>query len=258
MFVSSWPGWVTGTELDKAPRCWLGSAAERYWIWRASVAKWRNLRKAVKALRAQVVFLVVLWFLINHTQRPNLFFRAFSGCARLFTFSKHRPQQEQMLFGRGAPWEVDTTSCLVALNAWISQICLSLLLVIEEQLQRCIQPPKRTYPCLQVSGARHTAEPSILGAGLSDKAGVSYLPEAHGEVWRWLWLHLYIPHPIIMVMNYSRGAVGWLGGVETEPQGTELWGRVGCTVRAMAGGHCSGVASQHHPYNIHLYFKILE
>lgn len=30
--------------------------------------------------------------------------------------------------------------------------------------------------------------------------------------------------------------MGWLGGVETEPQGRELWSRVGCTVRAMARG----------------------
>lgn len=77
-----------------------------------------------------------------------------------------------------------TTSSLVDPNAWISQMCMSHLLVVEEQLQGCFQPPKHTYPCLQVSGARQTGEPSMSRAGLSDKAGVSYLPEAQGEIWR--------------------------------------------------------------------------
>lgn len=27
MFVSSWAGWVAGTELGKAPGCWLGSVS---------------------------------------------------------------------------------------------------------------------------------------------------------------------------------------------------------------------------------------
>lgn len=77
-----------------------------------------------------------------------------------------------------------TISSLVDPNACISQMCISHLLVVEEQLQGCFQPPKHTYPCLQVSGARQTGEPSMSRAGLSDKAGVSYLPEAQGEIWR--------------------------------------------------------------------------
>lgn len=52
--------------------------------------------------------------------------------------------------------------------------------------------------------------------------------------------------------------MGWLRGVETDPQGREPWSTLGCTLRAMAGGDCSGVASQHHPYSIHLPFKVLE
>lgn len=42
----------------------------------------------------------------------------------------------------------------------------------------------KTHPCLQVSGARQTLEPSMSRAGLSDKAGVSYLPESQAEIWR--------------------------------------------------------------------------
>lgn len=163
-----------------------------------------------------------------------------------------------MLFGRGAPWKVDTSSSLVYPNAWISQIGLSHLLVIEEQLQGCFQPPKQpTLVCKSVVQGRQQSLP-FWGQDFQIRQEFPTflkLREKYGYDYD---LHLYVACPIVVIMNDSRGAVGWLGGVETEPQGTELCSRAGCTVRAMAGGHCSGVASQHHPYSMHLCFKILD
>lgn len=48
--------------------------------------------------------------------------------------------------------------------------------------------------------------------------------------------------------------MGWLGGVETEPQGRELWSRVGYAVRAMAGGESVQEWPPSTPLTVFTYF----
>lgn len=120
MSVSSWPG--RGTGLGEAPGCWLGSASQLCGRWRASGAKGRNLRKGYYGwVRSGGSPSSSTQFLINRTQCLHLFFQAFGGRTRLFTFLKHCPKEEWMLFGRRAPWDAEATLSLADPNPWISQ-----------------------------------------------------------------------------------------------------------------------------------------